>query len=139
MLNRLKSVLKGTQNILKKQSAKQVIGNQAEALAKQFLLAKGLKFIQAQFNTPMGEVDLIMKDKAELVFVEVRYRENNAFGEGYETITHTKKQRIIRTAGYFYQIYPWADAHSCRFDVISITGNQLNPKITWIPNAFGVE
>lgn len=139
MLKRLKSVLKGTQNNLKKQSLRKTIGNQAEILAKQFLLAKGLKFVQAQFNTPLGEIDLIMKDESELVFIEVRYRKQNNFGEGYETITHVKKQRLIRTALYFQQKHRWARDQACRFDIISISDGQLNPKITWIPNAFGVE
>lgn len=139
MIKHLKSALKGTQKAFKKQSAKQIIGNQAEALARQFLLAKGLKFIQSQFRTPLGEIDLIMMDKAEIVFIEVRYRKNSHFGEGYETVSYAKQRRLIRTAECFQKRKPWSQAYPCRIDVISISGDKLNPKITWIPNAFGVK
>lgn len=139
MFNQIKSAIKTTHNKLKKQSPTQSVGYQAEDLAKQFLQTKGLILVKAQFRCKMGEIDLIMKNKDEVVFIEVRYRESSHFATPIETITRTKRQKLIRTALYFQQRYPWTDQFSSRFDVISISGNQLNPKITWIPNAFGVE
>lgn len=139
MLKQIKSAIKSTHNKLKKQSPKQTIGNQAENLAKQFLKSKGLVLVKAQFRCKMGEIDLIMKHQNELIFIEVRYRENAHYGTPFETITYAKRQRLIRTASYFQLCNPWTEHFSSRFDVISISGEQLNPKITWIPNAFGVE
>lgn len=123
----------------KKQSPTQFIGTRAEEVAKQFLLAKGLKFIRHQYRVKCGEIDLIMQDKTELVFVEVRSKENANFCEPQETVTHAKQRRLIRTALYFQQCHPWLD-HLCpRFDIVAILGGQLNFKINWFPNAFGLD
>lgn len=139
MIKQIKSAIKSTQNKLKKQSPKQAIGNHAENLAKQFLQSKGLVLVKAQFRCQMGEIDLIMKHRNELIFIEVRFRDNSRYGAPFETITYAKRQKLIRTALYFQLCHPWTEYYSSRFDVISISGEQLNPKITWIPNAFGVE
>lgn len=114
-------------------------GNAAESIAKEFLQAKGLVLIQEQYRMNRGEIDLIMRDKNELVFVEVRYRKNSSFIDPIETITPLKRNRLIRTALHFQQFRKWTYELSSRFDVITILGDQPNHKITWIPNAFGVE
>lgn len=114
-------------------------GNEAENFAKDFLLKQGLTFVQNQYRSSRGEIDLIMKDKTELVFVEVRYRKQSHFADPIETITWQKQQRIIYTARVFHQCHPWAENFDQRFDVIAIYGNQLNFKITWIADAFRVE
>ncbi len=114
-------------------------GNAAEIIAKQFLEAKGLRLIKEQYRIKRGEIDLIMRDKNELVFVEVRYRKDLSFIDPLETITQTKQNRLIRAALHFQQYREWTDALPCRFDVITISGIQPNHKITWIPNAFGVK
>ena len=49
------------------------IGDKKEAIALKFLQNKGLKLITKNFNTKMGEIDIIMKDKSQIIFVEVRY------------------------------------------------------------------
>lgn len=120
-------------------SPTQDIGNRAEILAKDYLVSQGLVFLQQQYRTRCGEIDLIMKEKNELVFVEVRYRKNAQYIDPVETISYTKQRRLIRTAQYYLQYRKWTDNVPCRFDVISILGDQPNVKITWIPNAFGVK
>lgn len=124
---------------MKKQSPSQQTGYRAETLAEQYLTQKGLKLIQKQFRTSLGEIDLIMRSGNELVFVEVRFRSANDFIDPIETITPKKRLNLIRTAYIFLKQHPWTDAFAQRFDIISISGCQLIPKITWIPNAFGVE
>jgi putative endonuclease len=116
-----------------------IIGNAAEALAKEYLMDRGLKWLKSQFRTPLGEIDLIMQDKNELVFVEVRCKESNSFCEPYETVTRAKQKKIIRTAQLFLKRHPRLADKPCRFDVISVSGTQLNLEITWIPDAFCVE
>ncbi|MBS0285741.1 MAG: YraN family protein [Proteobacteria bacterium] len=123
----------------KKQSPTQSKGHFAETLALEYLQKNGLKYITRQFSCKMGEIDLIMQDINEVVFVEVRSLTNPQYGEPFETITYGKQRKILRTARYFLHCYPWTNEYSARIDVVSISGNQLNPKITWIPNAFGVE
>ncbi|MCS5710789.1 YraN family protein [Candidatus Berkiella aquae] len=120
-------------------SATQITGNQAEELAKDYLQRQGLRLIKRQYRTPLGEIDLIMQDQHTLVFVEVRFRETDEFGTPEETITPAKQRRLIRTALLYQQTHPFTDDLLARFDVIAILGNQPNLKITWIPDAFGVQ
>lgn len=84
----------------------------------------------------MGEIDLIMKDKELLVFVEVRYRHDPDYGHGIETITRTKINRIIRTAEFYLQQKNLNNKVFCRFDVIGINAAK---KILWLKDAFRVE
>lgn len=114
-------------------------GNVAENLARAFLENKGLKLIKEQYRIYRGEIDLIMRDKNELVFIEVRYRKSASFMDPIETISATKQNRLIRAALHFQQFREWACDMPSRFDVVTILGDQQNPKITWIPNAFGVK
>jgi putative endonuclease len=139
MFKQIKSAIKSTHNTKKKQSPSQAVGNLGESIAKQYLQTQGFVLVCAQFRTKMGEIDLIMKKKQTLIFIEVRYRENTLYGNPFESITLAKRRRIIRTALYYLKCRPWTMLFSKRFDVISISGDKLNPKITWIPNAFGVE
>jgi putative endonuclease len=135
----LKPDMKSNGNFSKMQSSTRSIGNNAEKWAKHYLEQKGLICLYEQYRTPLGEIDLIMRDKSEIVFVEVRYRENAAFGEPHETVNWHKQKRLIRAALYFQQRYSWTLAYNLRIDVVGILGNQLKNKITWIPNAVGVE
>jgi putative endonuclease len=126
-------------NMTKKHSPTQQSGYSAEALAEQFLNEKGLQVLQRQFRTSLGEIDLIMRDQSELVFVEVKFRSANDFMDPIETVTPKKRSNLIRTAYIYMNKRAWTDVLTKRFDVICVSGCQLIPKITWIPNAFGVE
>lgn len=110
-------------------------GVQAEHLAAQFLQAQGLKLVQQNYSCKYGEIDLIFKDAATLVFIEVRLRGNNNFGGAAASITATKQGRLIRTA----QNYLASMTHipSCRFDaVLYETLDGAPPQ--WIKNAFTI-
>jgi putative endonuclease len=123
----------------KKQSAKQIIGTEYEKIAATYLKDQGLTLIKHQYECKVGEIDLIMRDKNELVFVEVRSRTTLAGGDLEETVTWPKQQRIIRAALFYTHSHDWTEAFYLRFDFVAILGNQLNCKINWIQNAFGVE
>ncbi|WP_369150086.1 YraN family protein [Candidatus Thiodubiliella endoseptemdiera] len=121
-------------------SLKRKIGNKAEKLALQYLKKQGLKLIQQNYLTTMGEIDLIMLDKSEqsLVFIEVRYRKMANFGSATDTINHSKQGKIINTAKHFLQKYAQYDDFICRFDVVGLESDLKCPKINWIQNAFEV-
>lgn len=117
-------------------------GQYTENLACRYLENKGFKLIEKNFNCKMGEIDLIMKDKDSLVFVEVRYRKTNNYGSGAESITASKQNKLIKTASLYLQRHAKLNKYPARFDVISITGfigtedlNKIN--FDWIENAFG--
>ncbi|MDH5258286.1 MAG: YraN family protein [Gammaproteobacteria bacterium] len=108
------------------------IGKSAENLAAEYLAKQGLNVIDRNFSAKTGEIDLIAMDSKTLVFVEVKFRKNSLFGQPYETVTHSKQQKIIRTAQTYLQKNKKYSNKACRFDIISI----LNNDITWLKHAF---
>lgn len=118
------------------------LGEVTESLACEYLRKKGFKLLERNFNCRFGEIDLIMQDKDSLVFVEVRYRRNNNFGSGAESITTSKQSKLIKTASAYLQQRAKLNKYPARFDVVSITGsietdNINNIDFEWIKNAFG--
>lgn len=111
---------------------RRALGDNAEQRACRFLQAKGLTLIVQNFRSRIGEIDLIMRDKQDVVFVEVRSRAQNYYGSAIESINETKQKKILATALFFLQQRNWLDQVNCRFDVIGICQNQIE----WIPNAF---
>ena len=133
--NKCKISSQDTRVTPKKQSTQQM-GNLAEQAALDFLIKKGFVLLARQYRCKMGECDLIMKDKNVIVFVEVRYKQNTYFCSPEETIDYFKQRKLIRTAEFFLARFPNSD---CRMDVIAVTGQSPDLKITWIPDAFQVE
>lgn len=107
-------------------------GDAAERIAEQYLRTQGLRLHRRNYRSPYGEIDLIMRDGATLVFVEVRLRSNPRFGSGADSIDFRKQKRLQRTAEHYLQRQRSVPA--CRFDVVSLDGDG---DIHWIPDAFG--
>jgi putative endonuclease len=110
-------------------------GTNAEILVLEFLKQQGLTELTRNFRARTGEIDLIMLEKSIIVFVEVRSRKNNRFMDPVETIDNRKVQKILRTSRLYLQRYP-APFDSCRFDIVTLTGNISAPRLDWIKNAF---
>ncbi len=109
------------------------IGATAEKIACQFLVKNKLQLIAKNYHCRQGEIDLIMQDKHELVFVEVRYRKHIQHGNAIETIQHHKLKRI-QTAINHYIMTNNLGYIPCRIDVIGLHGNLQQPDINWIKN-----
>lgn len=117
----------------KSSTAKQITGDQAEVLAKKHLQKQGLQFIHQNFHCKMGEIDLIMQDGDNLVFVEVRFRHSPQHGSAIETVDFRKQQKLRRAAEAYLQLTYSNNPPPCRFDVVGLNSQQT---IEWIKNAF---
>ena len=115
----------------------QLIGFAAEEQGKEYLCSQELLWVASNYQCKVGEIDLIMRDKEYLVFVEVRTRSSNQHGGGLTSITHSKRKKLIKAALFYLQTKKLLDKQACRFDVLSIDGTPS--KITWIKNAFGLD
>ncbi|MDN3681558.1 YraN family protein [Vibrio tapetis subsp. quintayensis] len=114
---------------------KRKLGQQYETMAKQYLIRHGLSFIEANFNCKCGELDLIMRERNAIVFVEVKYRNQKNFGNAAEMVTYRKQQKLIKTAQWWLRnqkLSPYDTEF--RFDVIAI--HQKGEDINWIKNAI---
>ncbi|MDH3352578.1 MAG: YraN family protein [Gammaproteobacteria bacterium] len=113
------------------------VGSGAERLAEQFLQRQGLRQIARNFRCRLGEIDLIMQDHTQLVFVEVRYRASNRFSRAGLTVDSHKQRKIIRTAALFLAKKCGYANCVCRFDIVAIDGDPHGKRsIEWIKDAF---
>ena len=95
------------------------MGNAAEDLAAAFLISLGMKILTRQFSTRCGEVDIVAKDKDEIVFVEVKARRTRQFGYPEEAVT-ARKLRKIALAGEIFLQKNGLLRSEFRIDVIAI-------------------
>lgn len=109
-------------------------GSDAEQLAVAYLQRHQLVLIERNYRCRFGEIDLIMRDNAMLVFVEVRMRANDLFGGAAASITISKQQKLLRAARHY--IAGTNAEPACRFDVVLLSGSNGH-HVEWIRNAFG--
>ena len=115
---------------------RQQIGQNAEQEACKFLQAKGFRLLLQNYRCYHGEIDLIMQDQDDIVFVEVRSRHRLDYGNAFESINHSKMKKIIKTAMHFLQMKKWLDQVNSRFDVVAIHPVAGEMQLEWIKNAF---
>ena len=112
---------------------KRQVGTQYESMAVQYLTEAGYHILERNFRCRTGEIDIIAKDGAYLVFVEVKYRASAACGSALEAVDYRKQQSILRVAQYYMVSHGYGTQTNCRFDVVAILGKE----IILIQNAFG--
>jgi putative endonuclease len=108
-------------------------GQRREAQALAHLQAAGLRLRAANVRYRFGELDLVMDDGAELVFVEVRYRRSSGHGGAAGSVGPAKQQRLWRAAQAYLDSQPGLSQRPCRFDVVAIEGSG---RIDWIRDAI---
>lgn len=113
-------------------------GSWGEALAAEYLRKKHFKPVAVGFHSRFGEIDLIVKDRKFLVFVEVKLRKSPDFAAGREYVNRSKQDRIRATASVYLSRNP-TDLQP-RFDVIEIYAPQgvetIDPVIEHLEDAF---
>ena len=100
-------------------------GNKAEDQAAKYLQNKGCKILARNFSCKVGEIDIIAEDKQNtIIFVEVKQRKTNLFGGGLAAVNKAKQRRITLTAAEYIK-KTQVKYFALRFDIITITGNDL--------------
>jgi putative endonuclease len=112
-----------------------VLGKTGEDLACRELERRGYAIIARRHRCRSGELDIVARDGPTLVFVEVKARDNRAFGDAAEAVTWQKQRRIVRLASEYVMRHHLNDS-PCRFDVVSIQFDDGRPVIEVFQNAF---
>lgn len=100
---------------------KDAVGRFGEDVAAAHLTAAGLDVIERNWRCREGELDIVARDGAELVFAEVKTRSSLAFGAPAEAIDWAKASRIRRLAVLWMQEHRGAEFwSSVRFDVVAV-------------------
>lgn len=116
-------------------NSRQVFGRESETLAVKHLKKKGYKILEQNYRTQIGEIDIIAKHKGVIVFVEVKARRSDRFGDPKWAVTY-KKQRTISMAALQYLKTTRQSNVGARFDVVSINSSGDTPVIEVVQNAF---
>ncbi|MFH2135940.1 MAG: YraN family protein [Pseudomonadota bacterium] len=110
------------------------VGAQAERTAAQYLQRQGLRLLQTNYRCRFGEIDLILKDRDSLVFVEVRLRSRSDFGGAAASIDARKQHKLILAAQhYLSSVTP---TPPCRFDAVLLSSAEGGEGIEWLKNAI---
>ena len=113
------------------------IGDFGENAAEEYLLNSDYEILERNFRLKFAEVDIIAEKDGCIVFIEVKTRKSNLFGEPSEYVDYRKQQRIRKAASFYANV----ETTEMRFDVIEVFyeqkyGKMLLTKINHIENAF---
>lgn len=112
---------------------KQRAGAAAEDAAERHLCAAGCRVLARNARYREGELDLVVRERDVVVFVEVRLRTSERYGGALASVDVYKQKRLARAA------HRWLAEHcgerwpACRFDVVTVDGSGT---IDWIRDAF---
>ncbi|MBF0566634.1 MAG: YraN family protein [Nitrospirae bacterium] len=111
-----------------------LVGKRGESLALKYLKKVGYRIVVTNYKNRVGEIDLVAKDGEVLVFVEVKTRRNDSFGEPFEAVGYRKKKKIMDTATcYLKELH---ELPPVRFDVISVTLDGGKSEILHLKDVF---
>jgi putative endonuclease len=113
-----------------KKTEKRTFGDRGESISCGYLVNRGYKIIKRNYSCKFGEIDIIAKRDDTLVFVEVKTRKNNFFGEPQEAVDYRKLERINMAMDCFLSYYKIEDNYNLRIDVIEVFFDDLNDKYT---------
>lgn len=110
-------------------------GKIGEDIATRYLEQIGYEIIQRNFECKIGEIDIIAKEKDEIVFVEVKTRASALYGQPKDAVDVTKKKHIYRSAEFYIYIRH-LEKYPVRIDVIEVYKKQGKFKVHHIKNAI---
>jgi putative endonuclease len=101
------------------QDRRRLLGREGEDVAVRYLQRHRYRVLERGFRMLRGEIDIIARDGATLVFIEVKTRQGTRFGVPEEAVTAAKQEQIRRIAqAYLNKTRNWDSP--CRFDVIAL-------------------
>ena len=111
------------------------LGRIGENIIADYITKLGYKVVERNFECNQGEIDIVAKDKEELVFIEVKTRTDISYGEASEAVTNTKKRHLINSIKYY--IYKRnLENEFIRIDVAEVYINKGKVKVNYIKQAI---
>ena len=113
------------------------LGTAGEAIARRYLEQRGLRWIESNWRCAAGEIDLAMRDGAEIVFIEVKTRRGEASGRAEESISGSKGRKLLQSSGWYLQMHPELGDPIWRIDLVAITLDRTGKveRISYTANA----
>ncbi|MBT4277605.1 YraN family protein [Candidatus Falkowbacteria bacterium] len=105
----------------------QRFGNWGEDVVCKYLLDNGYKILERNYKNYYGEIDIIVKLKSKIIFIEVKTRSSRKFGLPEESVNQKKQQKILRASEKY--ILDNKIKKECRIDVVTIEKDYSTRKI----------
>jgi putative endonuclease len=110
-------------------------GKKGEEIAVSFLKKKGYKIVEQNYRCVFGEIDIVARHEGDIVFIEVKSRKSENFGDPEEAVGFNKQRKISQIA-LNYLNEKRLDHHDARFDVVAVKLLPDGNKVKLITNAF---
>ena len=114
----------------------QTPGRLGEEAAARFLEGRGWRILARNVRRRFGEIDIVARDGAILVFVEVKtHRRHSPFAGRLWAVDRRKKRNLLRASANWLMRRRWRGNY--RFDVIEVYGERggvAAPEIDHIEN-----
>jgi putative endonuclease len=110
-------------------------GKRGEDLAVVHLQQLGYRILERNYRCPLGEIDIVAKDKDTIVFVEVKSRRTEEFGDPELAVGKTK-QRKMTLVSLYYLAQKKDSPVQARFDVVAVKMLRDRTEVQLIQDAF---
>jgi len=118
------------------ENPKDQLARAGEEAAAEHLISKGYTLLHRNIRFPEGELDIVAKWEKTLIFIEVKTRKTEKFGQPYQSVSEQKQRRQVAMASRFISLCR-LQGTAVRFDVLSIVlPPGQPPKIEHIEHAF---
>ena len=108
-----------------------------ETIAAEFLTLRGMVVVERNVRMGRGEIDLVARDKDQVVFVEVKFRTAGGKATPFDAVGAKKREDVAKAAALYLARYALLD-RPVRFDVVGVTwradGEEL--LVQHVPNAY---
>jgi putative endonuclease len=118
-----------------KDTKKIITGKEGEKIAAAFLKKNGYRIMEINFRCPIGEIDIVAKEKDYLVFVEVKTRKSMELGYPEQAVGIRKQKKMSQLALWYMQKRKIDDTNA-RFDVVAVSLIPEKNEVKLIKNAF---
>ena len=118
-------------------AARQQFGVLGEQIAERWLRRSGWRIVQRRFRSGHRDIDLVAERDGMVVFVEVKARRGERFGQPIEAVNWRKQKELAKSA------LVWIDRHgrpaeAYRFDVIGVLVDGTRVRVRHVENAFSL-
>ncbi|MDD4997619.1 MAG: YraN family protein [Syntrophales bacterium] len=110
-------------------------GKQGEDLAAAHLAENGYRILERNYRSVFGEIDIVAEEGDTLVFVEVKSRRSEAYGDPQLAVGPKKQRKISRVAMSYLSEKGW-NRRPARFDIVAVKLRPSGNLIELIRNAF---
>lgn len=115
--------------------ARQQLGMKGEEIACAEIERLGYLILERRLRSRFGEIDIVAKDGATVVFIEVKTKTDGRFGDPIEMVTALKQRRLVSMGEAYVAAHALHDT-PCRFDVVAVDASAIPPRVTVYKDAF---